>query len=619
MAVTFVDNRGILNEADAITGWNGGSVTVYTANPSPAEASGCLGLVVSTTTVEAYLSITSDDYSNGGTISIWVQDNGAMDTLVNGGIQIIAGDGTNRIGYHVGGSDKGGYRHQEGPVKWQQFVLDLANKPANSTAFAGSEANLDETAITVIGVAFKTLSKALGNTDNCFFDIIRFADNGVDIEVYGGTSGTPESLATAAATDRSTANQAAHGAIREFADGTYGIHANISLGDKTSTNDTYIDIIGETLAWEAELLGANNYYRFNTVGNATGTTVINIVNSTLNVPAASSASMDMSDTNSTVNLNGCLVQGFDQGIVTGLVSTDWRNNSFISCGQITLSGADFRGCSVSGYEGTADTSALIYNETADPDGELDNCTFTKGTASTHAIEFGTSSPTTMTLRGIDFSGYNATNGQTDSTLHIKRTAGTVTINLVGCTGNISYKSDGATVVLVRNPVAVTVTVKDESTDAAIQYAAVTIKAAATTGGLPFKASVTIVQSGGTATVTHSNHGLETGQKVEIEGANENNYNRIKTITVTGTNTYTYPIDSGTSSPATGTITATAIIIDGETDASGQISDTRSYSVDQNYTGLIQQGTRIPLYKARPVSGLIDKDVGLPLNVLLTKD
>jgi hypothetical protein len=77
--------------------------------------------------------------------------------------------------------------------------------------------------------------------------------------------------------------------------------------------------------------------------------------------------------------------------------------------------------------------------------------FSKGANDSHAIEFGTNSPLSMTLTDIAFSGYGATNNANDSHFHIKRTSGTVTINLSGCTSGttgFSYRTDGATVVLV---------------------------------------------------------------------------------------------------------------------------------------------------------------------------
>lgn len=123
---------------------------------------------------------------------------------------------------------------------------------------------------------------------------------------------------------------------------------------------------------------------------------------------------------------------------------------------ITAPGSDLRRSQVLTPTVAADTSPVVWNVNTDPNGKLDDMVFSKGTNAHHAIEFGTTSPLTMTLKGIAFSGFNASNAQNDSTLHIKRTTGTVTINLEGCTGNISYKSAGATVVLNSSvPLAVT--------------------------------------------------------------------------------------------------------------------------------------------------------------------
>ena len=238
MAVVVTDQRGILNEADAATGWTGTATVQSLTSPTPVEAAGQLGMAVGTTTDDAYLAITSDDWSAGGTLAVWIQANGTMDTLVNGGVMIVVGDGTNRIGYHVGGSDQSGFRHEVGPVAWVCYLLDLANKPANFTAFAGSEASLDETAITQIGVAFKTLSKALGGSANCFWDIIRFADPGEGITVTGGTSGVPGKLLDVSVADRDIADQKAFGILRALGAGVFGCQGNLIIGDTSATDST---------------------------------------------------------------------------------------------------------------------------------------------------------------------------------------------------------------------------------------------------------------------------------------------------------------------------------------------------------------------------------------------
>ena len=79
----------------------------------------------------------------------------------------------------------------------------------------------------------------------------------------------------------------------------------------------------------------------------------------------------------------------------------------------------------------------------------------------------------MTLTGVNFSGYGA-DGTTSAALHIKRTGGTVTINISGASAP-TYKSDGATV-NIESTVTVKVTVKDAASAAVIQDARVFLKA-----------------------------------------------------------------------------------------------------------------------------------------------
>jgi len=287
----------------------------------------------------------------------------------------------------------------------------------------------------------------------------------------------------------------------------------------------------------------------------------------------------------------------------------WRDTD-----QITQNTAILTNCSFDVGNVATTVPILIVDDIT----KVTNCEFaSSGTG--YAIE-GFASAGDYTLTGLDFSGY-ATDGGTagNRAIHVTATTGTVNLTIAGGGSTPSIHSDGATVNVIANAVPLTITVLDDEDSSAIEGAAVTIRVANATGPYPYQESVTITQTGGTATVTHTGHGLSTNQKVEIKGANENNYNRIKTITVTDANTYTYSIDSGTSSPATGTIISTAIIIDGETNVSGVISDTRVYSSNQPVSGLVQRGTKQPIYKARNYGDIIDKDTGKNSPVRLTKD
>jgi hypothetical protein len=198
-------------------------------------------------------------------------------------------------------------------------------------------------------------------------------------------------------------------------------------------------------------------------GVGTGTDVV-IKNSVIRSTGATDATRFVFDWSNT-DLGSCEIT--DNLIVRASACTfqsgqTITGNTFYDCGQIDADGADLTGSVVQNYEGTTDTGALLWTPATDPNGELDNMSFTKGTAATHAIEFGILSPLTMTLTGIDFSGYNAADAQTDSALLILRTTGTVNIALVGCTGTIKYKSLGATVVLTASKSATFTPIEDGS-------------------------------------------------------------------------------------------------------------------------------------------------------------
>jgi hypothetical protein len=68
-------------------------------------------------------------------------------------------------------------------------------------------------------------------------------------------------------------------------------------------------------------------------------------------------------------------------------------------------------------------------------------------------------------------------------------------------------------------------------------------------------AATITRSTTTATVTSTAHGYTTGDKVNIRGAAQSEYNGDFTITVTGADTFTYTVSGSPATPATGTIFA----------------------------------------------------------------
>jgi hypothetical protein len=515
MAVTLTDRRTLHTEADSTTNWTGAGYGTTTSDI--AESNAAVAESLASTSGNIY-------YAPGGTISlsttciyIYAFNNALQDSWDNntrGGTQppvgIYLSDGTDAIAFDMAGVDRRVFNHLEGPTSWQCLVLDGAQASAMNTAgntevISGTFAGLDLASITQVGCSFDTNSKALGGGYNVAVDIIRYGNDG--IRLTAGTTGDRGVFSEIAAADRGTGNQQGHGVFRELQPVAFGCQAPLTFGDSGAATTCYFEDSNAVIVFEDRNISDGIYY-FNVEGNSGATNLFSLTGCTITT-AGPNVSCNFDDANiDTFSLTNCsfidlastidfaadtghTVTGctFDGCGVINAGSVDFLNNlvtnstaSGAGVSALVAEGGDMTGTSITAWEGTSDESALNYDLNADPDGKLDDMSFTKGTASTHAIEFGDTVPTTMTLRGISFSGYNASDSQNDSTLYFAEASGAVTytVNLIGCTGNISYKSAGATIVLVNNPVPLTVNVNDIVTGEALQNARVLVETAPVT-------------------------------------------------------------------------------------------------------------------------------------------
>ncbi len=319
----------------------------------------------------------------------------------------------------------------------------------------------------------------------------------------------------------------------------------------------------------------------------------------------------------TLVATNCLFDNFASLTLTS--GCDLENCIINNSGPLDLGGAAMlEGCAILNSTAATNTSSLIWDLNADPDGELDDVEFSKGANSHHAIEFGTNSPLTMTVRGLLSGGFNASDAQDDSFFHVLRTTGTVTINVVGGTGNFSFKTEGATVVIVIDPVDSLFIVLDEDTNP-LQNARVLVEASDGTGDLPFQDSVTITRSGSVASVSHTAHGMVDGDIVVIRGADQGEYNCGITITNVTTNAYDFTVSGSPTTPATGTIIATGAVVAGLTDVNGEIKDTRTWTQPQPIVGSIRKGTSTPFYKTSGITGTINTTTGITTTNVMIRD
>lgn len=517
-----------------------------------------------------------------------------LDTEANGGMEMQFVDGSDTGWWTLFGSDtyEGG---------WFYGIIYGGSTPDRNSGTAPAMTSVD-----TIGFTYQQ-SSLPANKINTWIDFISYGDG---YYVTGGTSGDKVTLADIRTTD----NSSAYGIVDVY-NGIYFCTGELQIGNGATT--TYFEMSSDVLVF---IDAPVNTGLFKLIGDGSGCN-ISIDNSVIRADGTGDYNrflLDMDETNlSSFSMTDTFVTR--AGAITFKSGQTVTNNVFDDCGQITHGGADMDNCTIQNYAATA-AAALSYNVNADPDGEMDGMTFIKGSATKHAIEFGTSVPATMTLRDCDFSGYNASDSQNDSTFNFLDTGGTITLNLIGCTGNFTYKSAGATIDIVESPVDTTINVKDISSLANIQGARVLVYPSNATGPMNYQASVTsITRVTTTATVTQTAHGLATNDKVFIEGADQPEYNGIHQITYISADSYSYTVSGTPTTPATGTITETDVLISDTTDSNGNVTKNRAFSSDQPITGRVREGTTPPNYKTSPITGTIDKDSGFSTTIFLVPD
>jgi len=623
MTVTVADNRTLVDEADSLTDWSSPvgaeALTLFTADPDPVETTGCIGMAISTETGEVVHTISpSVDLSAGFLIYVWTLANGTMDTLVNGGVTITIGDGTNIIGYHLGGSDAAGFRYEEGLVGWQCLIIDSGSLPSNFTEYAGSEASLDWTAITQFGAGYKTLSKALGGASNCFTDVIRYGNGGLTITGTVTTTLFDEIYVA----DR--VNTAAYGIVRKIGEGLYSIQGQLIFGDNAGTVASTLTDDNVVAIFEDRDISTSKY-GITVVGNATGSTTFQLgtkvgsENGTdgciVICPAGIGAFFLATDTDlQYVKLYGSTFRGFEQGFDFSTDPTNAPNHEifdcqFVGCDMIDIGKTTFKNNAIIATI-DADGGMLISSTTSLAN--VSGLSFTSdGTG--HAIYITATGSYTFT--NFTYSGYGAS-GTTDAVIY-NNSGGAVTINVVGGDTPTYRNGAGASTSVVAS-VNLKVTVKDALGNA-IVGARVLMEAGDDSGAAPFEESVTITRVDTTATVAHTAHGLATGQMVTIRGALQPEYNGAgKVITVTGVDEYTYQVSGAPATPATGTITSTQCFMSELTISGGIAEEAFNSAGAQTYRGRVAKASAAPYWKDVTFSGA-DCSGGLDLPIQMASD
>ena len=401
---------------------------------------------------------------------------GTVDSQANGGFGIIAADdlATDSFGtWYVG--PQAGDRSL-----WDQFAIDPTQDFDVVTAGSGSWTTTGNPAqlsgVDGMGVRWKITNTVMGASDNAF---TQSGSIGVGYRITG-TDAVFSEISTYEATNR-------YGALQTKAGILFPL-CKIRIGQPSATagNVTFDDSgfnitwLGQTLSDGTTKATADGFYGI-FADEGTGTTDITLDSGNFAAEAPETFDIDFSGVNSVTCTN---ISADRARIVTLDGNVDWQGGTVKNSGQIDASDSIFKGMDVLNPIVAADLGAILWDSSADPDGNLDDCLIEMGATSHHAIDFGTnfdSSLVSVTLRGIDFNGFGSTDDANDSTLRFLATTGSLTLNLIDCTvdgvspvasgGGKNFSVDdaaGMTVTVVVAPVTLLMTVTDRADDLPIQ-------------------------------------------------------------------------------------------------------------------------------------------------------
>jgi hypothetical protein len=367
----------------------------------------------------------------------------ACDVYASGGLRIVVGnDLANFKAWYVGGRDKGRYPYGG----WQCNVV-------NTTVSADDTAGTPTSTEQYIGSAVK-VTTGISKGDPHQVDVMRFG-RGSAIFEYGEVGNYCTIAGFAAQND----NTSYRWGLIQVVPGGYLWKGRMALG--TASNAvSFVDsnkII--FIDWTPKVTA-----NFNTIDVVNASSSISMTGFQFVCLDTTTASKGrwITTNNATVTLTSCTFT--DMSTFAFDTNTTTSQCTWTRCGQITPAGADLSYALIDSSTAAADTGAVYWNVATDPNTKLDNSIFIKGTNAHHAIEFGTSAPTTINFTNMTFTGFNVSDGQNDSVLLFpdKGTDTTWTVAHTGTSGTLSYKkARSGDTVNISSSVTITITVKDQ--------------------------------------------------------------------------------------------------------------------------------------------------------------
>jgi len=375
-------------------------------------------------------------------------------TEANGGIRVIAGDSLSAfIGWKLGGSDTYVYGG------WVNLALN-PGQTKDYTAGAPTEDGVYQ----YIGLAVNQTG-TVNRGNPMVIDALRYGR--CEMRIAGGDGADADAtFVGAAAVNDNISNR---WGIFQAIGGGYLWKGLLVLGYGAAVGFT--DSNTQVLIENTKRVTAG----FNKIEIRNASSIVNWTSvNFLALGTVSKGRLEVVD-DCDVNISGCTFTGMDTFIWKAASAV--LNSTFRNCGVITANSADFAGTGFEGYAGTADTSYLDWNTNSDPGTKLANCAFVKGSAAAHALSFTDTNLISINLpNSCTFSGYNASNGQTDSALYFAKSSGSITVYY---NGTVTYKSAGATITISASNVDVTLTGLKDNSECRVYTAGTTTELAGT--------------------------------------------------------------------------------------------------------------------------------------------
>jgi hypothetical protein len=373
------------------------------------------------------------------TIYIAIKDNG-YDTASVSGVSVVVGDGTDRIGYTSGGSDALGLPYQKVFNIFKMDTSDAAANPGTADVdhhvFAGTEANLNFSAITEVGYGGIHNAKAQGNVPNVFISGIYYiANDSYAATVTGGSAATPETMADLVGDDETVGA----GMFSNPIGSSYYLFAPTEFGDTTAATNSGFSGTDEQWFYLGNNGGSRGvgatHFPFRLVGG-TGTNVF-YQTRVVNVNTGTRAQFDMSSTSvNEVKLDS--TTWIDFGVITLPAQSAGNkfcdSSVFVNCDQMIVSTLDMDGNT---WNGTTDANgAILWDENNTGTSNQTNSTFVSdGTGNAINVAPTGTGPFTYSISGYTFDGYAGQDGTAGNRVFYidpaNGDASTITINLTG--------------------------------------------------------------------------------------------------------------------------------------------------------------------------------------------